>query len=141
MKVQRRFDTTYGKPSRGTSNIRGRSDNRDKVIISTEYYENDRPSFICSICNQTLIRLTDAGQNNTTFWCRHCSVEFDPESENLRKESKIIVPDRDREAAVTSIDTTPDVSIRHEPQLQGGFATLAKKGTIRFTSYNTMEKE
>ena len=35
--------------------------NDDKVIISSEYYENDRPSYICSFCNQTLIRLTDAG--------------------------------------------------------------------------------
>jgi hypothetical protein len=70
-----------------------------------------------------------------------CSVEFDPESENLRKESKIVVPDRNQEAAITSIDTAPDVPIRHEPQLKGGFAQLAKKGTIRFTSYNTTEKE
>jgi DNA-directed RNA polymerase subunit RPC12/RpoP len=62
--------------------------NDDKVIISSEYCENDRPSYICSFCNQTLIRLTEAGQNNSTFWCRHCSVEFDPESENLRKESR-----------------------------------------------------
>jgi hypothetical protein len=42
----------------------------DKVIISAEYYQDDRPSYICSICNQTLIRLTDAGQNNTSFWCQ-----------------------------------------------------------------------
>jgi hypothetical protein len=40
----------------------------DKVIISSEYYENDRPSFICSFCNQVLIKLTDAGQNNTTYY-------------------------------------------------------------------------
>jgi hypothetical protein len=65
----------------------------------------------------------------------NCSVKFDPESENLRRESKIVVPDRNQEAAITSVGTTPDVSIRHEPQLQGGFAALAKKGTIRFTPY------
>jgi hypothetical protein len=29
------------------------------------------------------------------------------------------------------------VEIRHTPPLRGGFAQLAKKGTIRFTSYNT----
>jgi hypothetical protein len=28
-----------------------------------------------------------------------------------------------------------------EPELRGGFAALAKKGTIRFTSYQTSEKE
>src|SRR5919106_3289215 len=102
----------------------------DKVVISSEYYENDMPSYICSFCNQTLIRLTDAGLNNTTFWCRHCSIEWDPEAENLRKESKIIVPDRNIEPAISSVGTTPDVSIRHEPELKGGFAALAKKGTI-----------
>jgi hypothetical protein len=109
--------------------------NKDKVVISSEYYENDRPNYICSFCNQTLIRLTDAGMNNTTWWCRHCSVEFDPESENLRKESKITVPDRNIEPAVTSISNAPDVNIRHEPKLRGGFAQLAKKGTIKITSY------
>jgi hypothetical protein len=93
--------------------------------------------YICSFCNQTLIKLTDAGLNNTTFWCRHCSIEWDPEAENLRKESKIMVPDRNIEPAVTSIQTdqSKSVQIRHEPELQSGFAALAKKGTIKFTSY------
>jgi hypothetical protein len=45
------------------------------------------------------------------------------------------------EPAITSVSNTPDVSIRHEPTLRGGFAALAKKGTIRFTSYNTTEIE
>jgi hypothetical protein len=96
--------------------------NKDKVIISSEYYENDRPSFICSFCNQTLIRLTDAGQNNTTFWCRHCSIEFDPESENLRKESKITVPDRNVEPAVATTPGIPDIhkeGTRIKSDLQG----------------------
>jgi hypothetical protein len=43
--------------------------------------------------------------------------------------------------AITSVGNIPDVSIRHEPTLKGGFAQLAKKGTIRFNSYDTMEKE
>jgi hypothetical protein len=115
--------------------------NRDKVIIASEQYTGeDRPSYICSFCNQTLIRLTDSGMNNNTFWCRNCSVEFDPEEENLRKESKIIVPNRNIEPAITSVSNTPDVSIRHEPSLRGGFAELQKKG-LRFTSYSTTEKE
>ena len=105
----------------------GKLNKDDKVVISSKYYENDRPSYICS-CNQTLIRLTDAGQNDQTYWCRHCSVEFDPESENLRKGSEIIVPDRNIEPAAASIDVIPEVSIRHEPELRGGFAQLAKKG-------------
>jgi ribosomal protein L37AE/L43A len=113
---------------------------KDKVVISSEYYQNERPSYICSFCNQTLIRLTDAGMNNTTWWCRHCGVEFDPESENLRKESRITVPDRNAEPAITSVSNTPDVSIRHEPPIRGGFAELQKKG-LKIKDYRTTEKE
>jgi predicted RNA-binding Zn-ribbon protein involved in translation (DUF1610 family) len=114
----------------------------DKVVIAGERYEGeDRPEYLCSFCNITLVRLKDSSQQNTTYWCKHCSVEFDPEAENLRKESKIVVPDRNEEAAISSIQNIPDISIRHEPELRGGFAALAKKGTIRFTSYSTTEKE
>jgi len=112
----------------------------DKIIISSEYYENDRPSYICSFCNQTLSCLTDAGQNNSTFWCRHCSIEWDPEAENLRKESKLTVPDRNIEPAVSTTPGIPDISIRHEPPLRGGFAELQKKG-IKIKDYHTTEKE
>ena|SRR5215211_2400937 len=125
MKFKRSSRINYTKPT------------NDKIIISSECYENDRRSYICSFCNQTLSRLTDSGGQNNTYWCRHCSIEFDPESENLRKESKITVPDRNQEPAAASvnIDVRKDVSIRHEPELKGGFAQLAKKGTIKFTSY------
>jgi hypothetical protein len=88
----------------------------DKTIIAVEQYEGeDRPEYLCSFCNIVLVRLTDSGGQNTTYWCRHCSVEFDPEAENLRKESKIIVPDRNEEAAISSIQTDPskEVEIRH----------------------------
>ena len=115
--------------------------NDDKVVISSEYYQNDKPSYLCSLCNCTLSKLQDAGQNNTMYFCTRCSVEWDPESENLRKESKITVPDRNIEPAVSTTPGIPDISIRHEPELRGGFAQLAKKGTIRFTDYHTTEKE
>jgi len=114
--------------------------NEDKVVISSEYYQNDRPSYICSFCHQTLIKLTDAGQNNSTYWCRNCQVEFDPEVENIRKESKLSVPDRNIEPAITSIGNTPDISIRHTPPIRGGFAELQKKG-LRIKDYHTTEKE
>ena len=120
-----------------------KGEQNDKVIISSEYYTNEiKPSYLCSFCNQTLIRLTDAGQNNTSFWCRHCSIEFDPESENLRKESKITVPDRNIEPAVTSIqiNMADEVEIRHTPPLRGGFAELQKKG-LKIKNYHTTEKE
>jgi hypothetical protein len=114
--------------------------NEDKVIISSEYYKNDRPSYLCSFCNQTLSRLTDSGGQNSCYWCRNCQVGFDPEVENIRKESKLSVPDRNIEPAITSISNTPDVSIRHTPPIRGGMAELQKRG-VRVTSYHTTEKE
>jgi DNA-directed RNA polymerase subunit RPC12/RpoP len=107
----------------------------DKIIISSEYFANDRPSYICSICNRTLSRLSDAGGNNSTYFCTNCSVSYDIENENVRRESKLSVPDRNVEPAVATTPGIPDVSIRKEPELSGGFAQLAKKGTIKFTSY------
>jgi hypothetical protein len=107
----------------------------DKVIISSEYYQNDRPSFICSICNQTLVRLTDAGGNNNTYWCRNCSVEWDATEEIIRRESKISVPDRNVEPAVATTPGIPNISLHKEPELSGGFAELANKGTIKFKDY------
>ena len=116
----------------------------DKVIISSEYYTNEiKPSYICSWCSRVLTRLTDASQSNTSWFCRNCNIEFDPESENSRKESKLTVPNRDIEPAVTSIQTNmaDEVEIRHTVPKRGGFAELEKKGTIRITNYKTTEKE
>ena len=80
----------------------------DKIVISSEYYKNDRPSYICSFCNMTLSRLSD--------------------------ESKITIPDRNIEPAIASIGFTPDVSIRHTPETKGAFKGLQQKG-IRITDY------
>jgi hypothetical protein len=108
--------------------------NKDKVIISSEYYEDDRASYICSICNRTLNRLSDAGGNNQTYYCRFCNVEFDPESENVRRESKLSVPDRNIEPAVATTPGIPDISIRKEPEIKGGLKALQQKG-LKITNY------
>jgi hypothetical protein len=128
MKFKKSSRINYTKPS------------NDKIIISSEYYENERPPYICSFCNQTLSRLTDSSGQNNTYWCRHCSIEFNPEDENLRKESKIKVPDRNIEPAVATTPGIRDISIRHTPPLRGGFAELQKKG-LRIKDYHTTEKE
>ena len=110
----------------------------DKIIISSEYYENDRPSYICSFCNQTLSRLSDAGGNNSTYWCRNCSVEFDPESENLRKESKISVPERHEETLVAQTPgqeyLNKKIEINHTPEIKGGLKALQQRG-MKITHY------
>jgi hypothetical protein len=76
----------------------------DKVVISSEYYKNNRPSFICSFCNCTLSKLTDNSHQNPSFYCTRCNIEFDPESENIRRDTKLSVPHRNIEPAVA---TTP----------------------------------
>src|SRR5215207_9799748 len=111
--------------------------NEDKVVISSEYYQNDRPSYICSFCHQTLIKLTDAGKNNSTYWRRNCQVEFDPEVENVRKESKLSVPDRNIEPAITSIGNTPDMYTRYfieheDKKIRKWNQVIRKIGTGRY---------
>src|SRR5829696_2038537 len=131
------------KSNKGLSQKRQTHKKDDKVVISSEYYTNEiKPSYLCSFCNQTLVRLTDSSLQNTSFWCRHCSVEWDPESENLRRESKLFVPDRNAEAAVTSIQNNmaDEVEVRHTPPIRGGFKELQDRG-LKTTSYRTDEKE
>jgi hypothetical protein len=84
-------------------------------------------------------RSIDSGGQNTTYWCRNCSVEFDPELENVRRESKISVPDRNIEPVVATTPGTDylnqNVEIHHEPEIKGGLKVLKDKG-IRITSYS-----
>ncbi len=68
----------------------------------------------------TLWRLSDEGGNNSTYWCRICSVEFNPEEENVRRESKVLVPDRNIEPVVSMTPGIADISIHKEPGLHGG---------------------
>jgi hypothetical protein len=116
-----------------------RDKNKDKVVISSEYYLNDRPSYLCSFCNCTLSKLQDAGGNNTMYFCTRCSVEFDPTEENLRKESKITMPER-VEPCVSTTPGIPDISIRHTAPIRGGLAELKRKG-LKIKDYKTTEKE
>jgi hypothetical protein len=127
---------------KGLSKSRQTYKKDDKVVISSDFYKNDRPSYLCSWCNCTLSKLQDAGGNNTMYFCTRCVIEFDPESENLRKESKITVPDRNIEPAATSIQNNmaDEVEIRHTPPLRGGFAELQKKG-LKIKNYHTTEKQ
>ena len=111
--------------------------NDEKNMISSEYFQDERPSYICSICNQTLIRLSDAGGNNQTYWCRDCSVEFNPLEENIRRESKLLVPDRNQETLVsdTPLVNEDAVAIRHTPEIKGGLKALKECG-LKITHYD-----
>jgi hypothetical protein len=71
---------------------------------------------------------------NTAFWCRNCSVEFYPENENVRRESKLSLPDRNIEPAISTTPGIPDISIRHQPEIKGGLKALQQKG-LKITDY------
>jgi uncharacterized Zn ribbon protein len=113
------------------------SKNKDIITIGDEWTGADRPSFICNYCNRTLSRLTDSSGQNHSYYCNNCSIEFNPESENVRRESKISVPDRNAEPCVTSIQTNmeDDIRIRKLLELKDGALALSKRGTIKFTHY------
>jgi hypothetical protein len=67
-----------------------------------------------------------------------------PDNENVRRESKLSVPDRNQD---TLVSTTPgqdylnkSVEIHHTPEPKGTFKVLQQKG-IRIKDYHTTEKE
>jgi hypothetical protein len=119
------------------SKFKSKSNKEDKTIIGDEWSGEDRPIFSCSWCNRDLVRLSDRNNQGESWFCRTCQIPFEPSETQLRKKSKLGTQREEIEPAVTSIQTDQSkcVEIRHEPQLKGGFAQLAKKGTIRFTSY------
>ena len=86
-----------------------------------------------------MVRLTDRNNQNESYYCNNCSCEFLPEQENVRRESKLSVPDRNQETLVTTtpgIDYLTDkVELHHEPKLNGGILSLSKKGTIKITKF------
>jgi hypothetical protein len=115
----------------------------NKTIIGDEWNQEDHPIFLCSWCNRDLVRLSDRNNQGESWFCRNCQIPFEPSETQLRKKSKLGTQREEIEPEVTSIQTDPTkaVEINHTPELRGGFAAMAKKGTIRFTSYNTTEKE
>src|SRR5215217_9747341 len=80
--------------------------NKDIITIGDEYTRADRPSYICNYCNRDLVKLSDRSGANESYWCRNCSIEFQPENESIRHKQKLDVPDRNIEPAVA---TTPGI--------------------------------
>jgi len=71
----------------------------------------------------------DSSGKNPSYFCNRCQITREPRE--TRKKSKLGIQKKEVEPAITSVGDIPNVSIRHEPTLRGGFAQLAKKGTIR----------
>jgi hypothetical protein len=76
-----------------------------------------------------MVKLMDSSGKNPSYFCNRCQITREPRE--TRKKSKLGIQKKEVEPAITSVGDIPNVSIRHEPTLRGGFAQLAKKGTIR----------
>jgi DNA-directed RNA polymerase subunit RPC12/RpoP len=107
------------------------------ILIGGGYIGHEKIEYVCSWCNRSLVRLSDRNNQSESWFCRNCSIEFNHDDEQVSHRQRLSIPSQDTEPCVTSIqyDYSKDVAIRHEPELRGGSAALAKKGTIRFTSY------
>jgi hypothetical protein len=112
-------------------------DKFDGTLIGDEHIRPEKVECVCSWCNRSLVRLSDKNDQSGSWFCRNCSIEFNSDDEQVSHKQKLSIPVQDEEPAVASIQgiNADKVQIRHEPQLKGGFAQLARKGTIRFTSY------
>jgi hypothetical protein len=118
--------------------------NKDIVTIGDEWTGEERPSYICNFCSRNLVKLTDRNNQNESYYCNSCRLDFQPDNENVRRESKLSVPDRNQD---TLVSTTPgqdylnkSVEIHHTPEPKGTFKVLQQKG-IRIKDYHTTEKE
>jgi hypothetical protein len=113
-----------------------KSDKFDGITIGDEYTGPDKVEYVCSWCNRSLVRLSDRNNQGESWFCRNCSITFDPDDEQIRYKQRISIPAQDIEPAITSVGTISDVSIRKQIELKGGALALSKRGTIRFTSYS-----
>jgi transposase-like protein len=113
--------------------------NKDIITIGDEYTGADRPSYICNYCNRTLTRLTDRNNQNESHYCNSCGIDFQPGNENVRRELKLSVPDRNQETLVATTlgqdYLNKSVEINHTPEIKGGLKELKDRG-IRITSYS-----
>ena len=104
----------------------------DNIIISSEQYSGEeRPTYYCNTCHCSLVRLSDRNNQNESWYCNRCSIEY-PDATNIRHQLKISVPDRNPE---TLVSTTPGqdylnkrVEIRKEQEIKGGLKALQQRG-------------
>jgi transposase-like protein len=116
--------------------------NKDIVTIGDEWTGEERQSYICNFCSRNLVKLTDRSGKNESYYCNSCGIDFQPDNENVRRESKLSVPDRNQE---TLVATTPSqdytsLQIHKEPETKGAFKVLQEKG-IKITNYKEESPE
>jgi predicted RNA-binding Zn-ribbon protein involved in translation (DUF1610 family) len=100
---------------------------KDIITIGSEWTTGeDRPIYYCDNCHCTLVRLSDSNNQNESYYCNRCSVEY-PDATNIRQQLKISVPDRNIEPTVATTPGIPDISIHHTPEPKGTFKVMQQK--------------
>jgi hypothetical protein len=101
-------------------------------IGAEEWNAESRPPYICDFGHHTLVKLQN--KTNTSWFCRNCNTEYDPEAEKeLRSESKILMA----EGPVTdpSVSYAPERTIqRRKNQPKGTFRKMQERG-MHITNY------
>jgi hypothetical protein len=84
---------------------------------------------------EILYSLNGNGNDRSSFYAIANSVN--PEEENVRRESKLSVPNRNIEPAVSTTPLVNEdaVAIRHTPEIKGGLKALQQKG-LKITDYH-----
>ena len=65
---------------------------------------------------------------NESYYCNSCVIDYQPDNENVRRETKLSVPDRNTETLAATTPGIPDISIHHTPEPKGAFKALQQKG-------------
>jgi hypothetical protein len=91
------------------------------ITIGDEHTTPEKVEYVCSWCNHSLVRLVDRNNQSESWFCRNCSIEFNPDDEQVSHKQKLSIPYQDSEPAVATTPGIPDISIRHTPPLRGTY--------------------
>ena len=59
----------------------------DNTVAIVIVDDENKPEYICSFCSRRLVKLTDSGGKNESFFCNNCCIESIPEMHEMRKKS------------------------------------------------------
>jgi hypothetical protein len=120
------------------------NDNRNKGIpnpdlpISVPNYEqiaiDSREERYCPYCQLRLSRLIDSSGMNPNWYCSKCVINY-PDKSEVKSKSRLSTPQKSNNEN-PRIAYTPEVELkRKKTEVKGGLAEIAKRGSIRITSY------
>jgi hypothetical protein len=114
-------------------NRRGREPTDTPIVAS--YNTNEHKTLVCRWCNYTLHTIRDSSGQNVNLYCSNCSISYeDSNTDDLRSESKLEVPDGMDNNRNPAVSYTPESTLkRKKKELTGSFKALQQRG-VRFTN-------